>query len=198
MTVWITGPDGAPVARKTVVFTVTEGSATLNPTTAITTADGSARTTVTLGDTPGTVQVTASVDGAPLATFSLTAEAADAGIRIASGGVVSAGLSSPQVKAISPNAIMSVFGEGFAPEGMVKTLSADDLRGGKVPSILAGVCVEVGGERAPVFTVTAHQVNFQAPRMTGNRTSVEVVTGCDTANELWSNAESVPVRAVAP
>ncbi len=198
LTVWITGPDGAPAAGKNVVFTVTEGSATLNPTSAMTSADGSALTNVTLGDTPGTVTITASLDGVPVATFSLTVEAAGTRLRITAGGVVSAGLSSPQVKAISPNAIMSVFGEGFASEGTVRILSADDLEGGKVPASLAGVCVEVGRERAPIFVVTPTQINFQAPRLQGIAADVHVVTGCGTGNERRSNAERVVIRSVAP
>ncbi|GLC23892.1 Ig-like domain-containing protein [Roseisolibacter agri] len=77
LTVRVTTAQSTPVAGATVTFAVTAGSATLSPASATTDADGLASTQLTLGATPGTVQVTASVASVGLtATFLATATAA--------------------------------------------------------------------------------------------------------------------------
>ena len=74
------------------------------------------------GDNVYKTQVTVSpaVDGGPAPLIS-------------SGGVIGAGLSNPTVKAISPNGIISVFGENFAPPGTVKLVGGGDLVSGQLP-----------------------------------------------------------------
>ena len=58
-----TGTDGKAAVGVTVSFRVTSGSATVSPGSAVTDAAGRAQTRVTLGSTPGTVEVQATVEG---------------------------------------------------------------------------------------------------------------------------------------
>jgi hypothetical protein len=71
----VTDARGAPQAGVPVVFTVTSGTATLNPSSAVTDAQGVASAQLTLGAAAGAVVVTASVSGATATTFTATATA---------------------------------------------------------------------------------------------------------------------------
>jgi uncharacterized protein (TIGR03437 family) len=200
LTVEVTGSDGNPYPGATVTFAVASGSATLNPSTPQQTAsDGTASTTATLGNTAGAVTVTASVTGLTTVTFSLTAMPNN-NPQISAGGVVSAGLSSPAIQVVSPNAILSIFGQNFAPAGTSRAVSGGDLVNGLVPTNLIGVCVMFGNAPAPIFLVTPGQLNIQAPQMPASGTvSVQVTTNCGTPlNQAVSNAITVTVAAAAP
>jgi len=119
--------------------------------------------------------------------------------QISAGGVVSAGLSAPAIQVASPNAILSIFGQNFAPVGTFRKLSGGDLVNGLVPGNLIGVCVLFGAQRAPIFLVTPDQLNVQAPQLPASGTvAVQVLTGCDTPNQIASNVVNVAVQAVAP
>ena len=119
--------------------------------------------------------------------------------QISSGDVVSAGLSSPPVQVASPNAILSIFGQNFAPAGASRKVSSGDLVNGLVPTNLAGVCVLFGAQRAPIFLVTPGQLNLQAPQLPASGSvTVQVVTNCDTASQSASATVTVPVQAAAP
>ena len=118
---------------------------------------------------------------------------------IASGGVVGAGLSTPAVRALSPCAIATVFGSGFAPSGTQTVVGAANLVAGKVSTELNGVCVLVGSTPAPILAVTPTQVNFQVPQtISAGNIPVQVVTGCGTANEQSSDPASVTGQSAAP
>jgi hypothetical protein len=66
LVVKVVNSSGNPVQGATVTFSVASGSATLSPTSATTDATGQAKTTVTLGSSPGNVQINASVGGTSL------------------------------------------------------------------------------------------------------------------------------------
>ena len=119
---------------------------------------------------------------------------------ISAGGVVGAGLSSPAVRNISANGIISIFGQDFFPAGQSKLVSGADLVGGRLPENLGGVCVEVGGQKARMFHVFPGQLNVQAPSLTGTgQMAVTVIVNCGVAGgEKRSNVENVTVQAVAP
>jgi hypothetical protein len=68
LTVKVTSTTGAPLAGVTVTFAVTSGTATVSPGTTTTDANGQAKTNVTLGSSPGNVQISATVNGTTLAT----------------------------------------------------------------------------------------------------------------------------------
>lgn len=57
---------GTAIVGATVTFSVASGSATVSPTTATTDATGQAKTQVTLGSSPGNVQINAAVNGTSL------------------------------------------------------------------------------------------------------------------------------------
>ena len=118
---------------------------------------------------------------------------------VASGGVVGAGLSHPDVTALSPNGLATAFGTGFAPAGTFSILSGANLVNGKISTEMDGVCVLVGSTRAPILALTPTQVNFQAPQgILPGTVSVSVVTSCGTSSQAQSAAQSVAVQTASP
>jgi uncharacterized protein (TIGR03437 family) len=197
----ITDATKAAVSGVIVNFTVTPaGAATVNPSQAITLPDGSASAIVTLGGTPGAITITAAASGVTSVAFTATAAAAvsPTAPHISPGGVVGAGLSTPPVSGIVPNAIVSIFGTKFAPDGTARQVGGDDLVGGKLPTNLAGVCVLFGTQRAPIFAVFPGQLNVQVPQVASGTTSVQVTTKCDTPQAESSSGEPVTIQPTAP
>jgi uncharacterized protein (TIGR03437 family) len=193
----VLGSDGNPFAGATVTFAVASGNASLSPGTATTGADGTAATSITCGSTLGPIQVTASVSGVPSVTFSAAVTAPAPQIPL--GGVMSAGLSSPPVQTISPNAIVSIFGQNFAAPGTTVRVTPADLVNGQIPTNLAGVCVVFSNQRAPVFVVTPGQLNVQVPQGPFPSTvTIQVITNCDTPSQSVSNQLTAPTHASAP
>jgi uncharacterized protein (TIGR03437 family) len=149
------------------------------------------------------VSVTAVVTGLPPVTFNLTATPSApppaGGPRINTGGVVSAGLSTPALRTLSPGQIFSVFGEGFLAAGTAgRRVQAEEIVGGRLPTNLLAVCVEVNGTSAPVFDVFPGQVNAILPALPPGTAEVKVLKDCGRSTQVVSNAESVPVAARAP
>ena len=74
LVVKVINASGTAVPGATVTFSVASGSGTVSPATATTDATGQAKTQVTLGSSPGNVQINASVNGTSLvAAFVVTA-----------------------------------------------------------------------------------------------------------------------------
>jgi uncharacterized protein (TIGR03437 family) len=74
-----------------------------------------------------------------------------------------------------------------------------NLLNGGISTELDGVCVLVGSTRAPILAVTPAQVNFQVPQgLTPGTVSVQVVTGCGSANEKRSDPQAVTARNASP
>ena len=118
-------------------------------------------------------------------------------LKIFSGGIVLA-TGTPVVNRIAPNAIITVFGEDFAPAGtQVVSPQLDD--GGKIATKLANTCLEIDGDRAPLLAVFPTQINAQAPHLLQpTQATVEVIRGCGTQDEQRSPAETVAVAPLAP
>jgi uncharacterized protein (TIGR03437 family) len=113
--------------------------------------------------------------------------------------VVGAGLSTPSVTAISPNGIAIAFGSSFAPAGTLSIAATGNLVNGNVSTDLGGVCVLVGSTKAPILAVTPSQVNFQVPQgVTPGPVSVQVVTGCGTANPQQTSSKTVTLQSASP
>ena len=114
---------------------------------------------------------------------------------IFAGGVVVANLA-PKVETISPLSIISIFGMDFSAE----MLSNPNLDGeGKVDKILGGTCVEIGGERAPIFAMFPTQANVQTPGTpTAGPVSVVVIRDCETPLATRSDVEMVTVEQATP
>jgi trimeric autotransporter adhesin len=190
---------GVPVKGIPVSFAVTSGSATLSATSAVTDATGLAGVSATLGSTAGPVVVTATLTGLPAVQFHLTAAVAVPLPTITAGGVVGAGGSIPAVTQISSGGLATIFGTNFAPAGTARSVAAGDLVNGILPTTLAGVCVQVGGQPAFLTFVGATQVNIQVPTVAANdKVSVVVIANCGTANALQSAAVTVATLAATP
>jgi len=116
---------------------------------------------------------------------------------------VGAGLSLPLVEAGSYNALMTLFGRNFADEGVTRVLTGADLVAGRVPTQLGDWCVEVNGQRTPLFGVFGQaeqdQINLQVNISPGTQTlSFVVVRGCGTASERRSPAFEIEGRRATP
>ncbi len=119
------------------------------------------------------------------------------GPRISSGGIVLA-TGTPVVNRISPNSLISVFGQDFAPEG-TQALSPVLDAAGRVAANLADTCLEIDGRRAPLFAVFPHQINAQTPHdLTPRQSQVAAIRGCGTEDERRGAAATVAVAAVSP
>ena len=196
-----------PAPGISVVFAVLSGSATLSSTSVVTDANGVATVQVTLGPVAGSVVVTATVSG-PLgagiepARFTLTASglAGSTRPRINPGGIAGVGLSVPRVTAVSPNALVSIFGSSFLLAGSGRRVNGEELVGGRLPTELLGVCVTFDGVRAAMLDVFPTQLSVQVPPLvTAAATAVvRVQTSCGTANELVSDGEPVPFALASP
>ena len=124
--------------------------------------------------------------------------------RIFSGGI---GLvtGEPFVNRISPNASFWVFGSGFTAEGAGAANPALDAAG-RIPTELAGLCLEIDGKRAPLFAVFPGQINAQAPHdLTPEQEHVAIdisevtaIRNCGAENERRSFAETVEVASFSP
>ena len=114
---------------------------------------------------------------------------------ISAGGIVLAS-GTPLVNRISPNALISVFGQGFAG---TRTLNPVIDADGGIAVNLAATCLQIGGKRAPLFVVTPGQINAQVPHdLAPGEAALTVTRGCGTANEQRSVAASATVAAVSP
>ena len=113
-----------------------------------------------------------------------------------SAGGVGLATQTPLVSRISPNALISVFGQGFAGTRTLKPVIDAD---GGIAVNLAATCLQIGGKRAPLFVVTPGQINAQVPHdLAPGAAALTVTRGCGTANEQRSAAASATVAAVSP
>jgi len=115
---------------------------------------------------------------------------------ISAGGIILANLV-PKIETISPLSIFSVFGSVFTTQ----TIGFPNLDGnGDLDSILGNACLEMNGERLPIFAATPMQLNAQASaaNILGPATFV-AISNCDTAEALRSAPVTVEMgRGAAP
>lgn len=140
-------------------------------------------------------------DGAASAfTGAIAIEGSDApppvGPQIGAGGVVLS-TGTPVVTQISSNSIITIFGQDFAPQGTL--VLNPDLLNGRVSTRLADTCVEINGNRSPMFAVLPTQINLQVSSdVNPGNGAVAVIRGCGTGNEQRSAPENVAVASVSP
>lgn len=187
-----------PIINQRVEFAANTGLVT--PAVVFTDNQGRARAGVTLPDRPGTMIVTATAASIPAVRFELTSLRVGPPLpEISSGGVVSAGLSTPALRVLATNSIATVFGDRFAPAGTNVIAGPDNFIQGKVPTNLAGICVTVDGVAARILAVTEKQINFIVPELTRVGTvPVQVLTDCGRVAELKSDPQEIEVRNNAP
>jgi uncharacterized protein (TIGR03437 family) len=94
--------------------------------------------------------------------------------------------------------IASVFGAAFAPEGTLRRVESEDIVDGRIPEVLAGVCVLVGERRAAISLVTPAQINIIVPEISGASVPVQVVSDCGRPGEKRGNIRNVAVAAASP
>ncbi len=191
-----------PAPGIAVTFAVQSGSATLSSTSAITDANGVATVQLTLGPVAGAVIVTASANGIEPVRFNITATgfAGATRPRINPRGVAGVGGSIPSIAAVSPNALVTIFGSSFLSSGTGRRVNAEELVGGRLPFELLGVCVTFDGVRAAMLDVFPGQLTVQVPPLltTAASTVVRVHTACGTSNELSSDGETVNFALASP
>jgi hypothetical protein len=195
LSVKVTDASGSPLAGILVSFAVIQGSANiLAPAQSLTDSTGVASAFVVMGPLSGPVTVKASATGTPVA-FTI----ASSGPGVAPGGITGIGGSIPAVTAITPGALLSIYGTNFAPAGTGRRVNATELAKGVLPNVLLGVCVTVGGLPAPMMDVYPNQINAVAPAVTpGTAVQVSVTTGCNTSAAVQSMPQFVTVQTNAP
>jgi uncharacterized protein (TIGR03437 family) len=109
------------------------------------------------------------------------------GVFLAPLGVLNGASFAPPTYPVSGGTILSLFGSGLAPAEQ----SAQSV---PIPTSLAGVSVTVNGVLAPLFFVSATQINLQTPYATAGGTARIVVNN----NNVLSNEVRVPVAATSP
>jgi uncharacterized protein (TIGR03437 family) len=118
---------------------------------------------------------------------------------IGAGGVVGAGLSAPRVTQISPNALISIFGQTFAPTATSRGVTGADLQNGLLPTNLACTCAAVNHRLAPMLFVSPTQINIQAPTLPSDGSvAVQVIANCGAPNQKISDPQSLATQAAAP
>jgi uncharacterized protein (TIGR03437 family) len=135
------------------------------------------------GGNPTNVSNNADLDSsaAPFGTLDLTQPPI-----ISEDGVVLATLL-PTVSTVSPLSIISVFGQNLS----TGTILFPTLDGnGDLDRILGTTCLEMNGERLPIFAITPGQINAQASaaQVLGPAT-FQVITECDTPAALRSETQ---------
>jgi uncharacterized protein (TIGR03437 family) len=117
---------------------------------------------------------------------------------LSAGGIAGSGGSVPPVLVISPDGDASVYGANFIAAGTHHDLQASDLVNGKVPTKLAGVCLNLGGVPAAMLNVYPGQINVQAPALAPGPVTVQVTVNCGLPNAVSSNFAGVAVQAASP
>ncbi len=118
-------------------------------------------------------------------TATLQIDESPPGPRISSGGIVLA-TGDPVVNRISPNALISIFGQDFASQG-TQALNPVLAAAGKIAANLAATCLEIDGRRAPLFAVFPNQINAQALHdLAPGQARVAAVRDCGTASPDFS------------
>ncbi|MDA0206347.1 MAG: hypothetical protein O3A53_15700 [Acidobacteria bacterium] len=114
---------------------------------------------------------------------------------ISAGGDILANLA-PKLTTVSPRSIVSVFGVGFSSES---TLFPQLDSQGRIATVMDGNCIEVAGERAPIYALTPNQANIQIPATTPlGPVSVVFVRNCGTLAFSRSEVEMVTVEQATP
>jgi len=156
----VTDQCGAAASGVTVTWKVTQGSATLATTTTVSNAGGNVATHLTLGQTPGTVQVVASINTSTLVTFTETVQAVVGSLTLVSGGGQSVletqAFASPlvfQVKDTSSNPVSGLVVNFSLASGSasISTTSATTNSSGQV-----SVSVTAGNVAGPVTIVATY------------------------------------------
>jgi uncharacterized protein (TIGR03437 family) len=151
-----------------------------------------------MGEVLGEVRIRADVAGLNPVTFSLTN--APENTTLPTPVILSidgAPGSNPPSKMLAPGALVAITGEKLSPNTALKTVGATDLVEGKLPTVFNGACVELTGMRAPLLAVSATRIVFQVP-MGEHVHAVQVLSGCETPRQVYSEPAAAEVMSYAP
>lgn len=167
--------EGQPIEGRQVAWAVVQGSGTVSPATSRTDAAGQASTVVTLGATPGTVLVQATLGALPPVPFVVTAAPSDSGVphHLV---VVSGGSQTGTVNESLPTALV------------VRLVDADDrpVAGGTVQ-----FTPSTGGQATPTLATT--NVNGEATATWRLATTA----GAQTMSVASAGVETISMSATA-
>lgn len=111
-------------------------------------------------------------------------------------GLIGSAESTPPVRALSPNGLLTLNGAGFLLPGDTGTALRNDE---PWPTVLNNVCVLIDDVRAPLGAVRAGSLKFQSPLIEGKtEVLLTVVRRCGLAGELRSVSLKMPYQAAAP
>ena len=117
---------------------------------------------------------------------------------VSAGGVIGAGGSVPPVQAVSAGGEVTVYGANFFPAGTSRVVEKSDLVDGKVPTNLAGVCVNFGTLPATILAVYPTQINLQVGAVALGAATVQVTVNCGAPDAMASNIGGVVVQPTSP
>lgn len=157
-------------------------------------ADGSGTvplTSVALG-AAGSAFISSTIDPNDPAAYEIgfgitTVSQTGSGVFLFPQGVVSAASFAPAGNPVSPGEFIAIFGSGLAKSTVVST--APFPTGG-----VNGVTVLINGKSAPIYFVSAGQINCLVPYGTTGPTATVVVQN----SSVSSNTLTIPVAATAP
>ncbi len=140
-----------------------------------------------LPDTPGEIKFEAFIGpGQSTVEFTVTAVNKLISVATAEGG-------HPE---LSPNALATATGSGLAAESIAA--GASDLVEGSLPLKLGGVCVDLGGVRAPVASVSPTSVTFVVPATEPSDVPLKLLLRCGEPDEEATNVLNAAIRAASP
>jgi uncharacterized protein (TIGR03437 family) len=177
----VTDASNNPISGLLVTFALASGSATISPTSSNTNAQGEVSVTVTAGNVPGPVTVTASY-GAYTTAANLTVTSPGLPLTISSFVNAASGQAG-----LTPCGLALVTGAGLAPGVTGISYGASPVEPALPwPTTLSGVTITINGTPAPLQAVSnqggIQQVNFQTPCETvpGSPATVSVQVGTVT------------------
>ena len=189
--------NAGPVANATVVFATTSDATVLTP-SAVTNAQGQAQTRVRAGNTVGQIVITASIGGQTV-SFTLTQRLPGPSISADSFWAepfFAAGDSNHG--RIAPGSVVTIVGAGIASG--INGYVVPTAPFGPLPYELAGVTVQFGSSKAPIYHVGNWNgmqfVTVQAPLELDPRATPTPVTV--TIRNAGSTTVTIPVVATAP
>ncbi len=202
LTVKVTGAGNSPLQNIPITFAVASGSATLSTANVTTGADGKASVTVTAGDTPGPVVITATAPDLAPVQFNIEVRKPGPVLTPASflnGASFEQGVSSGAVTAIVSDGLIS-----GVPAMPVGSCISGGVLLGPLPLTLASVEVQFSDRKAPIFAIcrtaeNRHQMNVQAPfELAPASLDVIVRTGTGTASQTETVVSGVQIFNAKP
>ena len=187
---WATHSSPRSGSSTTFEVQLTPPSESVGPIKVAVAVNGANGNLATSGDKIYTAQATLAVEGASTGPPTIS----DGGVVLIGGATES----SPQG---APGAIVALSGTNFADTGETTQGTVDE--NGDLSTVLNGVCVEVGTERAPVLYVADDQILFQVPVGTGlGSVAIQVIRNCDSPTDgpeaVRSNTSTVTISSVQP